>query len=108
MGRLVAFLVGFMSQSRRGEAYIHFVGVDPASRGQGLGRALYRAFFKAAADRGAHVVRAVTSPMNTGSLAFHRAMGFRVGEADEEAGEASVLRDYAGPGQHRLVFSRSL
>jgi len=37
-GRLAGFLVGFISQSRPGEAYIHFVGVDPAERGKGLGR----------------------------------------------------------------------
>ena len=38
-GRLAGFLAGFISQSRPGEAYIHFVGVDPAERGGGLGRA---------------------------------------------------------------------
>jgi GNAT superfamily N-acetyltransferase len=42
-GRLVGFLAGFISQSRPGEAYIHFVGVDPAQRGRGLGRLLYEA-----------------------------------------------------------------
>jgi ribosomal protein S18 acetylase RimI-like enzyme len=44
-GELVAFLVGFMSQARSDESYIHFVGVDPAERGRGLGRHLYRLFF---------------------------------------------------------------
>src|SRR6476646_4523170 len=42
------------------EAYIHFVGVDPARRTTGLGRTLYERFFAAVADRS--VVRAVTSP----------------------------------------------
>jgi hypothetical protein len=28
-GELVAFLIDFVSQSRKGEAYIHFVGVRP-------------------------------------------------------------------------------
>ena len=34
------FLAGFISQSRPGEAYIHFAGVDPAERVNGLGRLL--------------------------------------------------------------------
>jgi GNAT superfamily N-acetyltransferase len=33
-------LVGFTSQSRPGEACIHFVGVHPDERGRGLGRRL--------------------------------------------------------------------
>ena len=32
---LVAFLIGFVSQSRKGEAYIHFVGVCPDRRKKG-------------------------------------------------------------------------
>jgi GNAT superfamily N-acetyltransferase len=40
-GELVGFLVGSTSQSRPGEAYIHFVGVHPGERGRGLGRRLY-------------------------------------------------------------------
>ena len=36
--------VGFMSQSRPAEAYIHFVGVHPDERGHGLGRRLYEHF----------------------------------------------------------------
>src|SRR6201990_1606466 len=67
-GRLAGFLAGFISQSRPGEAYIHFVGVDPAQRGNGLGRLLYEAFFEAAGARGAVLVRAVTSPVNRGSI----------------------------------------
>ena len=50
-GGLAGFLAGFISQSRPGEAYIHFVGVDPAQRGSGLGRLLYEAFFQALASR---------------------------------------------------------
>ena len=52
-GRLAGFLAGFIAQSRPGEASIHFAGVDPARRGNGLGRLLYEAFFQAAGARGA-------------------------------------------------------
>ena len=77
-GEIVAFLCGFRSQTYDDEAYIHFVGVDPAHRGRGLARELYERFFAAVAPR--TIVRAVTSPVNEGSIAFHRAMGFEVGQ----------------------------
>jgi ribosomal protein S18 acetylase RimI-like enzyme len=77
-GRLMAFLIGFLSQSQPGIAYIHLAGVDPALRRAGLGAAMYRRFFDEAIRRGAHTVRCVTGPRNRASLAFHRAMGFAV------------------------------
>jgi GNAT superfamily N-acetyltransferase len=51
-GKLAGFLTGFVSQARSGEAYIHFVGVDPAERGSGLGRLFYESFFQAAKANG--------------------------------------------------------
>lgn len=89
---LAAFLCGFRSQTYDDEAYVHFVGVDPSRRAAGLGRALYERFFAAVAPR--TVVRAVTSPVNERSVAFHRALGFEVERVDEDydgAGEARVL-----------------
>jgi ribosomal protein S18 acetylase RimI-like enzyme len=92
-GALAGFLCGFRSQTFDDEAYIHFVGVDPAQRGTGLGRALYERFFAAVEPRS--VVRAVTSPANELSLAFHRALGFEVERIDE---------DYDGQGQARALL----
>src|SRR3984885_14802887 len=61
-GKLAGFLAGFISQSRPGEAYIHFVGVDPAERGNGLGRLLSEAFFQAAEARAWGTAPAPTPP----------------------------------------------
>jgi len=91
-GDLVGFLCGFRSQTFADEAYIHFVGVDPSHRGSGAGRRLYERFFEAVAPR--TLVRAVTSPVNERSVAFHRALGFEVERVDESydgRGEARVL-----------------
>jgi ribosomal protein S18 acetylase RimI-like enzyme len=94
-GRLAGFLCGFRSQTFDDEAYIHFVGVDPAQRGSGLGRLLYERFFEAARPR--TVVRAVTSPVNESSVAFHRALGFEVERVDD---------DYDGRGEARVLLVR--
>jgi ribosomal protein S18 acetylase RimI-like enzyme len=96
-GRVVGFLCGFRSQTFKDEAYVAFVGVDPAARGRGLGRTLYERFFAAVAPR--TTVRAVTSPINERSIAFHRALGFDMSQVDE---------DYDGAGAARVLFVRRL
>ena len=107
-GRLLGFLIGFLSQSKPGVAYIHLVGVDPDVRGAGLGAALYRRFFHEAARRGARTVRCVTTPGNRASLAFHRAMGFAVDPGGRLVDGVAVAADYADPGLDRVTMSYSL
>ena len=82
-GELVGFLVGFDSPDHPGEAYVHFIGVDPSQRGSGLGRTLHDAFADAARERGITRVRCVTSTQNTASVAFHTSIGFEVEGVDE-------------------------
>lgn len=98
-GQLAGFVVGFLSPSRPGEAYIHFTGVAPGMHRTGLARSLYERFFAEARQAGRTVVKAVTSPHNTRSIAFHRALGFECSEP---------VADYDGAGQDRVVFSRRL
>jgi len=107
-GQLAGFLVGFLSPSRPGEAYIHFVGVAPEQRGSGLGRELYERFFQLARDHGCHEVHSITSPINRASIAFHLAMGFEVmpGSADFEG--VAYTPDLDGPGDDRVRFRRAL
>ena len=96
-GRLAGFLCGFRSQTFEDEAYIHFVGVDPAQRGSGLGRDLYERLFEAVKPR--TVVRAVTSPVNESSVGFHRALGFEVERVDE---------NYDGQDEPRVLLVKRL
>lgn len=105
---VTAFLIGLYSADNAEEAYIHFVGVDPTLRGQGLARRLYTVFFQSAAVAGRQVVRAITSPGNAGSIAFHRAMGFDLEEGDYEIGGVPIHSDYDGPGQDRVCFYRKI
>ncbi len=98
-GKLVGFLCGFLSQTEPDEAYVHFIGVDPAQRGTGLGRALYEVFFAAAREHGRSVVRAVTSPENEPSISFHRSLAFEI---------ERTVRDYDGPGEDRALLVRRI
>jgi ribosomal protein S18 acetylase RimI-like enzyme len=96
---LAAFLVGFWSQSRPAEAYIHYMGVAPGFRRAGLARKMYEKFFALARAGGRTTVRAITSPENKTSIAFHTAMGFTV---------TGPVAGYDGPGKDRVLFERGL
>ena len=96
---LAGFLVGFLSPSLPDAAYIHFVGVNPVFRGNGLARLLYEQFFQLATAGGRSVVRAVTAPVNSASIAFHAALGFSV---------TGPIPGYDGPSDRKMVFERRL
>lgn len=98
-GVLTGFLIGVLSPSQPGRAYIHFVGVAPTARGRGLGRRLYEEFFALARAAGCVAVGAITSPVNAGSIAFHKSMGFAV---------TGPVVGYDGPGRDMMVFDRDL
>ena len=74
--QMIGFLIGFDSQSYRDESYIHFSGIHPDHRGKGLGKHLYQIFFDRATKENRMIVRACTSPVNTGSIDFHKKLGF--------------------------------
>ncbi|RKS06388.1 ribosomal protein S18 acetylase RimI-like enzyme [Nocardiopsis sp. Huas11] len=96
---LAGFLVGFVSPSDPEEAYVHFIAVAPEHRRSGLAGELYRRFADAARERGCAVVRAITSPANERSIAFHGAFGFTV---------TGPHPDYDGPGVDRMAFELRL
>lgn len=98
-GELAGFLCGFLSQTYPDEAYCHFVGVAPAYRKTGLARELYERLFAATRSHGRTLVRCVTSPVNTGSVAFHQRLGFEV-EAEVE--------NYDGSGRPRVLLVKKL
>ncbi len=107
-GERAGFLIGFVSQSQPGEAYIHFVGVHPDYRRQGVGEQMYAAFFEAVAARGCTRVHAVTAPVNQGSIAFHQRMGFAVEPGDGEIDGLAVAANYDGRGHDRVRFIKTL
>ena len=98
-GELAGFLIGFLSPSEPDAAYIHFVGVHPSLRGNGLARTLYERFFALARADARQRVSAITAPQNAGSIAFHTAMGFTV---------TPPIPDYDGAGSAKVLFQRSL
>jgi ribosomal protein S18 acetylase RimI-like enzyme len=96
-GEIAGYLLGFIAPTRDG--YIHLVGVRDDYRALGLGRTLYETFEKAARERGAVALKAITNPENEGSVAFHKRVGFT---------EMTPVEDYGGSGRPRIVMRKRL
>jgi ribosomal protein S18 acetylase RimI-like enzyme len=109
-GTILGFLVGFISPDHPERAYIHLVATNPNRRRRGLGRLLYERFLEDVAARGVRTVSAVTWPGNRVSVAFHRAMGFRIddGPGTQRLYGTPAYADYEADGDDRVVFSREL
>ncbi|MGF9966123.1 N-acetyltransferase family protein [Bacillus rhizoplanae] len=105
---IAGFLCGFFSQTFEDEAYVHFIGVNPKYRRQGIASALYASFFDAVRSNGRHVVKAVTSPVNQKSIQFHCDLGFDIEKGDSEIEGVSVHTNYDGQGGSRVLFIKHL
>jgi GNAT superfamily N-acetyltransferase len=97
-GRLVGFLLGFLTTDQPPVGYVHLIGVDPAYRRQGVARRLYESFEDNCRGAGCRRLKAITTVGNEVSRRFHEALGWR----------ASIVNDYAGAGRHRMVFTKAL
>jgi len=103
-GKIIGFLIGFLSQTYSEEAYIHFVGVHPDYRKQNIGRQLYNKFFDVVKQHGRTIVRCVTSPVNKSSIAYHTKMGFDIENSPSDA----VYTNYDGINQDRVLFVKRI
>ena len=100
--QVLAYLFGFLSQTEP-VGYVHTVAVRSSARRQGLAGELFGHFVEFARRHGCRHVKAITTPSNLGSIAFHKSLGMQLlGEAHIDG--IAVLPDYAGRGAPRVVF----
>lgn len=106
--KVVAFLIGFVSQVYPSQCYVHFIGTHPQYRKKGFGELLYQTFFDTVKQKGCTSVYLVTSPVNKNSIAFHTHIGFQIEEGNSSVDGVSVNKNYDGPGEDRVVFVKTL
>jgi GNAT superfamily N-acetyltransferase len=105
---LTAFLIGFLSQSKANEGYIHLVGVHPNYREMGLGEFLYHRFFQICKANNRDTIRSCTSPVNKGSIQFHKKIGFDILKGNAEVEGVQVSLDYNHSGDHKVLFQKKI
>ncbi len=102
--QLTAFLIGFLSPSRLNEGYVHLAGVHPDFRGIGIGEYLYDRFFEICKDNNCNIIRSCTSPVNKGSIEFHKKIGFNISIGNAEIDGIQVTLDYNKPDDSKVLF----
>lgn len=105
---LIAFLIGFLSQSNTDEGYIHFAGVHPDYRGMGIGEYLYKQFYKVCKENQRDIIRACTSPVNKGSIEFHKKIGFQIGRGNAKVDGIPVTPDFNQPNDPKVLFKKRI
>jgi ribosomal protein S18 acetylase RimI-like enzyme len=104
--RVVAYLFGFLSQTQQ-IGYVHTVAVRASARRQHLAQHLFDHFVQVARRHGCTHVKAITTPSNFGSIAFHRSLGMQLlGEPSTDG--IPIVPNYAGRGVSRVVFWKSI
>jgi len=106
----VGFLLGFISQENKEDAYIHLLCISPEWRNKGLAKALVKEFLNTVAKEGCRKVWLITRPENNGAINFYTNLGFKIDDKGEKININGVnaIKDYNGPGDHKLLFCKSL
>jgi len=104
--KVIAYLFGFLAQTGP-TAYIHLIGVRGSHQRKGLGSRLYEHFIQFAGKHGCKEIKAITSPANTQSILFHKAIGMQPVKGSAEDG-TPVVKDYSGPGKDAVLFCRKI
>jgi ribosomal protein S18 acetylase RimI-like enzyme len=101
-----AYLFGFVSQMGP-VAYMHVIAVRTSARRQRLGQKLFEHFIEFARGCGCTHAKAITTPSNLGSIAFHKSLGMQLlGEPNADG--IPIIQDYAGLNEPRVVFWKSI
>jgi GNAT superfamily N-acetyltransferase len=104
--QVVAYLFGFVSQTEP-VGYVHTIAVRASARRQRLAHHLFNHFVQFARRQGCQHIKAITTPSNLGSVAFHKSLGMQLlGEPNSDG--IPVVTDYAGRGTARVVFWKSI
>jgi GNAT superfamily N-acetyltransferase len=104
--RVVAYLFGFISQTQP-VGYVHTIAVRASARRRHLAHQLFDHFIECARRHGCRHIKAITTPSNLGSIAFHKSLGMQLLGAPGSDG-IPVVPDYAGRGAARVVFWKDI
>jgi L-amino acid N-acyltransferase YncA len=105
---VIGFLAGFVSQTYPDQAYIHFVVIEANCRLRGLGCQFYSTLFETVPRLGCTTVRCITSPVSSGSIAFHTRMGSRIERSNRDRQDVLCMINYELKGANRVLFVKAL
>lgn len=109
-GNIIGFILGFISQVNPEDAYIHLLCVDPSFRRKNLASSLIEEYRNVVSSKGCRKIYLITGPRNKISQSFYGKMGFKVVKTDKtlEINGISVIKDYNGPDDHKVLLYQNI
>jgi ribosomal protein S18 acetylase RimI-like enzyme len=107
-GQMIGYLLGLRSQSKPDEALIHLVQVAPRLRGNGIGRKMFHQFQASVRQMGCTKIVTHSRPENNDCKRFYKSMGFEPVAGEVEVDGMPCVKDYNGPGKHRIVWVKNI
>ncbi|MER6206659.1 GNAT family N-acetyltransferase [Streptomyces sp. NPDC001073] len=96
-------LLGYILFVNTADGYVSWImslAVTPHQQGHGLGRRLMVEALRRLRTESVHQVRLTVEPTNAAAIMLYRSLGF--------SSQQGVLKDYFGPGEHRLLMTLAL
>lgn len=108
--KIVAFLLGFISQVNRREGYLHLLCVHPQWRKKGIAKVLVDKYCHILRQNGCRKVILITSPKNSVAINLYKKLGFKAynGMNTIQIGDIRVFKDYNGKDDHKVIFQKML
>ncbi|MCU0504708.1 MAG: GNAT family N-acetyltransferase [Chloroflexi bacterium] len=107
--RVVAFLVGFASPDRPGDAVIHLAAIAPEWRRRGFGTAIHERWLRDRAADGAVRASVVIPPDERVAYLFYRSLGFEpVTAGSRPLWGVPAFADHEGDGADRAILTRGI
>jgi len=108
-GRIAAFLIGFMSPGRPGEAVVHLAATNPELRRRRIGTAIHETWLSDVAARGADRAVVAIPPEDRTAVLFYRSLGFEaVRLGSRLIWGVPAFADYDAEGVDRALFVRPI
>jgi ribosomal protein S18 acetylase RimI-like enzyme len=106
---IAAFLVGFASPDRPGEAVIRLAAVGPEWRRRGFGTAMHARWSEEMAARGATRAVVAVPPDDRVAILFYRSLGFaELTDGARPLWGIPAFEDYDGDGADRALLERAI
>jgi diaminobutyrate acetyltransferase len=111
-GKILGFMWGFLSQTDPHTFFLWQIGVDPSTRGEGIGGRILEAAERELAERGCHRIELTIDPSNRPSQRLFEKRGYR-NISDEEGRTIEVegvlaVCGYYRPDGHFSLFEKRL
>jgi ribosomal protein S18 acetylase RimI-like enzyme len=106
---IAAFLVGFASPDRPGEAVIHLAAVGPEWRRRGFGTAMHAQWIEEMVAHGSARAVVAVPPDDRGAILFYRSLGFaEVIDGARPLWGIPAFEGYDGDGVDRALLARAI